>query len=378
MLKVCHITSTDQKSIPRVLRECTTAVRMGMKPYVVALGETFEQEGISFIGVPKPKSRFYRMAITSRILYEEAVKIDADIYQVHSPELLPYALKLKKAGKIVIFDSHEFYGLQIESKEYIPRKIRKVLAKTYTMYETFVCRKLDAVIAVCTINGKDYFHNRTKRTILLENLPENFFLNDQPRHESGPNSVIYVGTISYTRGITHLVKAIHKASAKLILCGPCSSDEYLNKLKNSKEFSHVDYRGVVSKEEVLNLISTSSIGVSTLLHVGQYSEIDTLPTKVYEYMSLGKPVIISDTNYAKKMNDLYNFGVCVNPEDADEVAEKVEFLLNNPLISQKLGQNGKKAVRDKFNWRLEEEKLISLYEELLMGKAEGAFMKEVL
>ena len=93
MIKICHITSTPQGSIPRILRECSSAVEEGMKPYVVVQGKSYEKDGISFIGVKQAKNKIYRMLITSVNLYREAKKVKADIYQIHDPELLPFALK---------------------------------------------------------------------------------------------------------------------------------------------------------------------------------------------------------------------------------------------------------------------------------------------
>mgnify|MGYP006954327009 CR=1 FL=1 len=52
--------------------------------------------------------------------YEAALALDCELYHLHDPELLPYALKLKRHGKTVIFDSHEFYSLLIQEKGYIP------------------------------------------------------------------------------------------------------------------------------------------------------------------------------------------------------------------------------------------------------------------
>ena len=55
----------------------------------------------------QPKSRMARMLLTTKRIYKKSLEQDADIYHLHDPELLPYALKLKRKSKCVIFDSHE-------------------------------------------------------------------------------------------------------------------------------------------------------------------------------------------------------------------------------------------------------------------------------
>lgn len=63
-----------------------------------------------------PTSRLQRMRTAAKAVYEKARALDADLYHFHDPELLPYGLKLKKQGKKVIYDSHEFYSYQIREK----------------------------------------------------------------------------------------------------------------------------------------------------------------------------------------------------------------------------------------------------------------------
>lgn len=369
MIKICHVTSTPQSHIPRLLRETSSALKMQMKPYVIAQGDTYEKDGVSFVGVKRAKNRLYRMIITSRKLYKEAIKIDADIYQIHDPELLLYALRLKKKEKVVIFDSHEFYGVQIETKEYIPKLIRNLIARVYMVFETYICKKIDAVIAVCTINDTDYFANRSKKTVLVANMPDsNIFSKDISKIEKDIKTAVYVGALNHSRGITHLVRSLALTPAQLILCGSFSSSEYYEELRQTPEFSKVEYRGVVSRKEIVDILSKSSIGVSTLLHVGQYSKIDTLPTKVYEYMSMGLPVIISDSNFAKKVINEYEFGICVNPENINEIANKINYLIENPEVARRMGENGVRAIQEKYNWNFEEMKLIKLYEEVIYKK----------
>ena len=86
--------------------------------------------------------------------YEAALALDCELYHLHDPELLPYALKLKRHGKTVIFDSHEFYSLLIQEKGYIPGFLKKPASRIYGALEAGVFKKLDAVIIPCTSFGK--------------------------------------------------------------------------------------------------------------------------------------------------------------------------------------------------------------------------------
>lgn len=370
MTKVCHLTSVHQNNDVRIFKkECVSLAKAGYEVYLVAHGESSYTDGVHIVGVGDFTCRIKRMLVSARVIYKKALEIDADIYHIHDPELLPWALKLKGKGKKVIFDSHENYVMQIRHRAYLPKLIGAVIAKAYYFYETAVVKKLDAVIFPCTMGGKNIFQNRARRTVFISNAPLLSELYDRYNSSSAKaeRTIVHVGTLSYERGITHLVKAAAKAQARLILAGKFVSPQYYESVTAMPEFAAVDYRGFVSREELVDVCGQANIGLCTLLNSGQYFGADTLATKVYEYMSLGLPVIISDTPYAQSINKKYHFGVCVNPECVDEIAQAITYILDNPEKAKKMGANGRRLVFERFNWGIEEKKLLALYAQLAVG-----------
>lgn len=107
------------------------------------------------------------------------------------------------------------------------------------------------------------------------------------------------------------------------------------------------------------------IGVAILLDRGQYHKADNLPTKVYEYMQKGLPVIIYNSEYVKRVLKEYKFGIAVDPENVDQIANAIKYLCTHPKEAIEMGRNGRRAVLEKYNWQKEEKKLIRLYAEIL-------------
>ena len=155
MIKVCHMTSVHGEEDVRIFhKECVSLAKAGYDTYLVERGESREKNGVHIIGVGElPKSRRKRMTEGAKRVYEAARAVDADIYHLHDPELLPYGLKLKKAGKKVIFDSHEKYTDQIRNKRYFPAWCRSLIAESYGIYERHVLGKIDGLVFPCLKNG---------------------------------------------------------------------------------------------------------------------------------------------------------------------------------------------------------------------------------
>ena len=100
--RICHVTSVHNSDDVRIFeKECVSLAKKDeYEVYLVAPGESRNDKNVSVIGIgEKPSSRIRRMINFSKNAYKEALKADADIYHLHDPELLRYALSFKKKGK---------------------------------------------------------------------------------------------------------------------------------------------------------------------------------------------------------------------------------------------------------------------------------------
>lgn len=366
MIKVCHITSAHPRDDVRIFhKECESLSNAGYEVYLVERGESCNSNGIHIIGIGSvATNRARRMIIGTLKAYKKAVDIDADIYHIHDPELLPYALKLKRRGKIVIFDSHEHTAESILEKTYLPRVVRYPIYKIYELYQTAVCRKLDCIISV-TPHIVDYFVDRRCRCICISNYPKLHHTSVATRINQ-TRQIVFAGGISPQWNHANIIKAIENISdCRYCLCGPASSD-YLDMLKSLNNWKAVDYLGIVPHDMVPQLLAKSQIGVA-LLTPGRNTgfKLGTMGnTKIFEEMYAGLPVICTDFTLWKDFIDRYNCGICVNPADVDAISEAIQYLLTHTEKAIEMGENGKLAVEKEFNWNIEGEKLIDLYADL--------------
>src|SRR5699024_2888763 len=113
---VVHLTSVHPRFDTRIFfKECQSLALSGYKVSLI-VADVFHNEtksGVVIIDVGKSQDRLDRIINVTRRVYSQALSLDADVYHVHDPELLPCALKLKRKGKIVVFDSHEDVSKQL-------------------------------------------------------------------------------------------------------------------------------------------------------------------------------------------------------------------------------------------------------------------------
>lgn len=357
-------------------KECKSLAKGGFEVTLIGFGGTAKTEtidGVHCISLYYPiKNNLELLKKRNKLIYNAALEVDATLYHIHEPELLPVGMKLKRKGKIVIFDSHEFYGWQLCDNIHKIKVVKvspafmRILGKLYMHYETRICKRIDAVIQVCTMNGVDYFANRCKNSLFIRNLPNSTdYRRKTPADFSGDISIAMIGGITKERGVTQLVEAAYQAGARLLLAGKFMPKTYQEELEQRLEYQCVDYKGFLNKEGMIALLEQANIGASTLLNVGQYDKIDTFATKVYDYMSMELPVIISNTEFAQKANEKYHFAICVNPNNPNEISEAINWLRTHPEQAIEMGKNGRKAIEEEFNWEKESEKLMEFYKMLL-------------
>ena len=365
MKKICHTTSVHTRCDTRIfIRECKSLSKASYDVSLIVADNQGDEirDGIKIIDVGLiNESRFSRMTKTVWNVYKKALETDANIYHFHDTELIPIGLLLKLKGRKVIYDVHEDLPREIEGKPYLKKWIKPIISKSVRSLENFSAKRFNAIITA-TPFIRNRFQNLNKNCIDINNYPILDEFNVNSKWEDKKKEICYIGSITKVRGITELVESLQYVDIVLNLGGSFSSEDFENELKRKKEWSKVNYSGLLNRKEVSNVLSISKAGIVTFYPLPNH--INAQPNKMFEYMSAGIPVIASNFPLWRKIIEENNCGICVNPKNPKEIANAINYLLTHNEEAEMMGKNGRRAVEEIYNWKNEERKLIKIYKGL--------------
>ena len=363
MNSICHITSAHLWNDVRIFsKECVSLANNGFQVSLIAFNapdKTINNVRIINAG-KKPTGRINRFLKSSSRLYNIALNCSADVYHFHDPDLISLGKKLARKGKKVVYDIHEDVPRQLLDKPYLSRIAARVLSRIFEVYENKAVRNFAALVCA-TPHIRDRFVKKHTHVLDINNYP---LMSEVESHsglsENKEDKVCYIGAISKIRGLKEVVQALkYTEGISLDLAGNFHEERFQEELSKLEEWKKVNHLGVISREHALQMKASSIAGIVTFLPAANH--IHAQPNKIFEYMASALPVICSNFSLWKDIIEANNCGICVNPFSAQEIAQAIMKVHKNPDLAKAMGEKGRQAVLEKYNWHTEEQKLIDLY-----------------
>lgn len=367
MTKVCHLSSAHRGLDVRIFyKECSSLAAAGFDTHLVIVASPDEvrraaENGVTLHALHPPNDRFSRMVKQAWRCYVIGRNLRADIYHFHDPELLPYGMLLAMSGKKVVYDVHEDVPLDILSKEWITPWIRKSVSAAVGALEHFGARYFFS-IAAATRFISQRFTQITTRTVDINNYPlPGELTTGEIDWRQKQNQVCYVGGIGRIRGILEVVQAMGRvqSGARLQLVGQFGEPAVQAQARAAAGWRQIDALGLLGRREVAKVLAGSVGGLVTFLP--EPNHIDAQPNKMFEYMSAGVPVIASHFPLWRNIVEGNGCGICVDPLNPHAIAQAIDYLVTHPQEAERMGRNGQRAVAERYNWSIEEQKLLGLY-----------------
>ncbi len=304
------------------------------------------------------------MLTSSLRMFPKALRTKADIYHFHDPELIPCGLWLRLLGKKVIFDVHEHFAADIYDKPWIRRK--KLLAGIYAFWEKRAARRFELILAENSY-APHYAAMGARYTIVLNYPDVPFFRQFRKLNERPGEHLFYIGIILETRGLFQIAEALWllKKQGRMFYfhCVGTLYSGLAQKLETLPFFLEIKdqmrFYGRRDLPEGYRLSMNMGIGLCIIKRM-KNSEW-SYPTKMFEYMSVGLPLITSDFELYRDVIERNHCGVCVNPDDPAQLAACILTLSENPERRLEMARNGVYAVASYYSWKSQQAKLLSLY-----------------
>jgi len=347
-------------------KEAASLARRGFE--VTILGPADEtppsRMGITFVRVPIAPFRnrvVRKMALLFRIRMKSLV-MNCHVYHCHEMDAVAAVLPNIFFGSKIVYDVHEHF----------PDNYSDHLGKPWLtllrILDRFVSRVVHLVVTVDETLARKY--SDSKNVVVVHNYPicESYSFSEQ---KTKKNLAIYVGGITEERGILETIEGVALAHGKhgdlcLKMVGNFVPPEFRTvveqKIRHVGLFNAVEIIEWGPFDGMPEMIQEGCIGLSFLKPVPRYSL--AIPTKVYEYMAAGLPVVASRFENITRLLQAEQCGITAKAGDAQSFSDAICSLLENPEEMVRMGQNGRTAIRDRYNWENESRKLIGSYERI--------------
>jgi len=184
--------------------------------------------------------------------------------------------------------------------------------------------------------------------------------------------VSYIGTLGNAHGLETLLEAAallreRAPEVLFLLVGEGAEKARLVSLSQSLGLTNVRFVGQQPRETIPAYITASDACLVLLKKTDLFKTV--LPTKMLEFMSCARPVILGVDGHARKVLEQANAGIFVTPQDSAELAEAVMRLAADPALRESFGRNGRQHILRYFSRQHTAEVYLDVLEDLL-GKGQ--------
>ena len=242
-----------------------------------------------------------------------------------------------------------------QKEEEFIKKANKVIAVSPEFIETLAARlplEKDKLVLVPNTIRKTFFEDYKVNETIIKKYKSNFV-------------ILYLGDTHLRRGIQTAIAALVKLKdtipeIKLVIVGKNTTDIILRKqVKDLQLEQFVDFEGWQNVSLFQSYILSSEICISPL-HRNLQHDV-AYANKIFQYMSLAKPLLVSDAIAQRKLVEKVACGLVHKDRDFEDFSNKVVALYKNKALRIALGESGKKFVQNEFSWEQTSKELINLY-----------------
>ena len=394
-MKIGMILDAPYPIDPRVTNEAKALIKAGNKVFLFCLSytKTFKKnEVVNGINVV----RFYCSAITYKLsalaytfpfykwIMTRKIKnfikeYNVDALHIHDLQIASSVFNANSNFNLnITLDLHENRPEVMKFYKHVNSFLGKlfIYPSKWKKAEERYCKSSNSVVVVTDLAKKELVErtkiNEEKVLIFSNSVSKSFYTNtniDNRIIKKYSNSfvLLYLGNTSKRRGLDTVIKAIPEVIKyithfKLIIVGSSSYDQELVKLaKSYNVLKYIDFEGWKNENLFPSYIKAAHLGLSPLNNNLHHQT--TYANKLFQYMSLGCPVICSNVEAQQVLLETYNVGLLFKTENSKDLVKQIIKLYYDKGLRKIMSKNCINAIQNHLNNDIISKSLVNYYDQ---------------
>jgi glycosyltransferase involved in cell wall biosynthesis len=410
-MRVLVVVDNEYFNDPRLINEVGIALKNGHDVTVLCLRHTkfkkktgISTETIIQLSIPKRLKNFLFGLQNTLPFYEQywsyhikkqIKRLNPDIIHAHDLYMSRAVYKATRKTKTpFILDLHENYPAVIETYEYAIGFPKRFLVKSgkWKGKEKHYLSYPDGIVVlsghfksqlIAKYGALSYKPFLIYPNVVNINQLTSYTTPSATNQTVQPKTILYFGVVGKRRGIHVTIKAARELAKRnhdfeLVLIGPIDKAEIaeMQTLFDQDDIKkYLVYHPWKDISEIPAFISSSYLCLSPIIKNEQHES--GAANKIFQYMLFEKPIIVSDCRPQSEIVEKHQCGFTFRSGDSSDLASKIEILLNNPELAQKMGKNAKKAILSTYNTIHYEKGFDDFYNEVANKNTDSIIKKTV-
>lgn len=362
-MKVCHLSTVHSSVDVRIfVKQCCSLAKSGHDVTLVINHSNDEIVNGVKIKALKKRAAVARLFINLPYVLFYCIRNKFNVYHGHDPELIPILFILRMLGRTVVYDMHENFPKQLLTKS-LSKVSKFVIGAVWPSVEKVTLSRMKVVYAETSYKK---YYPYIKDSIDLLNMPLLEKLSSIKEKKHTDFTIGYVGGVSKDRYCLNILEALENlqnegVQIRFECVGPIFEEEtkkeverYMGVLKK------VNFYGELPPADAWRVISKCHVGIAMLMPIPNY--VESYPTKLFEYLALGLPVLTSNFEIYKPIVEENVVGFCIDPLDLAQFEQKLKELYKSPELVSEMSKKALKVLQSRYSWELEFNKLLAFYD----------------